>query len=126
MPDARKCSSLNRDGKPCSATPRTGREHCAWHDPDLEANRRAGRVAGGRNRSNAARARKRMSTTGMDLASVDALLCIALLDLLDGELEPGVASSAATLGRAIATIRQAGDIEARLAALEAQRGGRSA
>jgi hypothetical protein len=52
------------------------------------------------------------------LREVDALLCAALTSVLAGRIAPGVASSAASLGRAIVAVRQANDLEERLVTLE--------
>jgi hypothetical protein len=43
-----------------------------------------------------------------------------LLDVLDGTLEPNVATAAASVDRTIASVGQVADIEQRLTALEAR------
>ena len=58
----------------------------------------------------------------LSLHDVDAMLCTALAGVLAGKLEPGTATAAATVARAITTVRSAGEIEERLAALEAAAG----
>jgi hypothetical protein len=115
--DTRRCSGTNKDGTACSAPPRAGSDWCAWHDPDLAEDRARWQAMGGRAKANPVRARKRLAVAP-DLPTLDAALCEALTDLLDGRLEPGVASAAASLSRAIVTLREVGTIEARIIALE--------
>ncbi len=103
-------------GNPCSAQAwRDGM--CRWHHPDLEAERGAWRERGGQNRSNAARASKRLPR---ELKDVQLALCRALAALEAGDLEPQRATAMAALGRAIVTVTEAGTLEERLAALEAR------
>ncbi len=56
----------------------------------------------------------------MDLttAEVEGLVGKAILDLLDGNLEPGVASALGGLARTLRDLRQTASFEERLAALE--------
>ena len=110
------CTSQTGRGKPCSAqTWRDGM--CRWHHPDLETERAAWRERGGQNRSNAARASKRLPR---ELKDVQLALCRALAALEAGDLEPQRATAMAALGRAIVTVTEAGTLEERLAALEAR------
>jgi hypothetical protein len=112
-----QCKARNKTGEPCSATLyRDG--YCRWHHPDLEAERQANRVAGGKAKSNVARARKRLKR--LELEDVDAALCTALVNVLNGSLEPGLATAAATVARAIHSVRSATEFERRLAELEAR------
>lgn len=120
MANARRCLGTNKDGSPCSAQPRTGRGFCPWHDPALTDARAQWRARGGTNKSNRSRARKRALGGGTDFRAIDGSLCQALNDVLSGEIEPPVASSMATLARAIIAVRQANDLAARLEAVEAE------
>jgi hypothetical protein len=114
----RQCTAITRDGSRCRGTPLPGKVFCFAHDPDLAGTRAAAAAAGGRNKANRARARKRVLAAGLSLDEVDGALCQALLDVLDGTIEPGVATAAATVARSITAVRQAGEIEQRIAALE--------
>ena len=58
----------------------------------------------------------------MELPEVDAALCKALTGVLAGELEPNIGTAAATIARAITSVRQVGELEQRLSALEERRG----
>lgn len=120
--NATGCTATTKSGSPCSATPRVGTGYCPWHDPSLEAERHGWKINAGRSKSTRNRARKRILSAALDLSEIDAALCQALLDLLDGKLEPNVGTAAATIARAVSTIRTASELEARLTALESQVG----
>jgi len=116
-----QCKETTKEGKPCSATHyRDG--YCRWHFPGLEAQRQADRQAGGKAKSNSVRARKKVLASGMSLPELDAALCAAMRDVLGGDLEPNVATAAATVARTIVQIRQQSTLEARIAALEDRTG----
>jgi hypothetical protein len=117
----RICKSLNQTGEPCGAQHYQD-GYCRWHFPGLAAQRQAERAAGGAARSNKARARKRILSAVLDLHEIDGALCRALIDVLSGTLEPGIATAAATVARTVSTIRTASELEARLSALEEQVG----
>lgn len=57
-------------------------------------------------------------TSGLELSEVDAAMCKALVDVLSGELEPGIGTAAATIARTVSAIRVAAGLEERLSALE--------
>jgi hypothetical protein len=78
-----------------------------WHDPARS------------HRSTAARELRKHAT---DMSSLRGTLFLALKRVSDGELEPNVANSMATIARAIVAVSQATDLEERLAALEEQAG----
>lgn len=116
-----KCSHPNRAGEPCSAHHyRDG--YCRWHHPDLEAQRQAERVAGGKARSNKARAKRQLQDSVMSIGDLDALLCRALIQVAGGKMEPGVGSSMAGIAKTIVAIRTASDFEQRLTRLEESAG----
>lgn len=119
VPDGWKCVHPTKAGKPCSAA-HYADGYCRWHHPDLEAQRQAERIAGGKAKASSVRARKKVLGGGMDLAEIDAALCTALLNVLSGELEPGIATAAASVARTVSAIRAASDLEQRLSALEAR------
>jgi len=112
----RVCAALNADGTPCRARPRPGSAFCFTHDPDLRARLQAARSRGGANSSNIARARRALPG---DLREVLGRLEQALSDVLEGSLAPQAASAAASVARSIVAVRDAGDLERRLAELEA-------
>ena len=113
-----RCSGTNRDGGPCAAPVLPGETRCAWHHPAMRERVAAGRAKGGARRSNASRARRQLLAEAMTLREVQAVLCRALRRVEAGELEPGPANALSSLGRAIAAVAQAGDLEERLGELE--------
>lgn len=110
-----KCKGTTTTGEPCGATLYRD-DYCYWHHPALEAERQANRAAGGRARSNAARAKKRLQR--LELDEIDAALCTAMLDVLRGDLEPGLATAAASVARTIHAVRTATEHERRISELE--------
>jgi hypothetical protein len=110
-----RCTAINKDGTPCSAQAARG-TLCRWHDPALANERAAWRAKGGANKSNKARAKK--AAEGMELSELQGLLSLVLRGVITGRFTPGQATAAAALARAMVTIREAGEIEARLSQLE--------
>jgi len=116
-----KCSATNKGGGPCSAAAwRDGQ--CRWHHPDLEAERTEGRRRGGEHRSNRARAKKGMVDAALTPREIEGYISMALRAVLAGKIEPGVGNAVANLARAAVAVREATELEARLAELEARAG----
>lgn len=113
------CQSRNAKGKPCSA-PLYKDGYCYVHHPEADEARAVARRKGGENSANAARAQKRM--VAYSIGGVRAILSTVLRDLLDGRIDTGVATAAATLGRAVITANEKGELEARIAELERRAG----
>jgi hypothetical protein len=111
-----RCTSIRRDGLPCTA--RAGPSgYCIGHAPGaLEARRKGGRKA-----SRAERAGKLLPAR---LQPVVSLLEDALGEVHRGELEPRAASAMASLAGALVRIITAGELEERLRALEARGAGK--
>jgi len=119
-----QCVATKRNGDPCRGIPLAGKPHCFAHDDDLAGQRKQWAKDAGHAKSNAIRLKKRLGTgaSTLTLPEVDALLCLALKGVLAGEIEPGMATAAATVAKAITTIRTASEMDERLAALERQAG----
>ena len=117
-----KCSATTKAGAACSGTPLPGREWCFSHAPELNQRRAEGQRRGGSMRSNTARAQRQFVAEALDSGQVLGLLSVALRGVLGGRVEPGRANAAASLGRAIVAVREATELEARLADLEARAG----
>ena len=107
---ADRCQATARNGKPCSATPRPGRPYCAWHDPEAAEQRREWSRRGGAARSNRERARKQIpdALTTEELAG---WLSVAFRKVLTGGMEPGVATAAATVARAVIAVSEAAALQ---------------
>jgi hypothetical protein len=111
-----KCLSRNKDGSECRA--RVWKDRlCRWHHPDNQERLAEGRKKGGFGKSNAVRARKQLAMTNEDLL---ISLSRALKKVESGAISPGPANAMAQLARTISLIREATEIEARVAQLESQ------
>ena len=116
-----RCKATNASGAPCSAQALAD-GWCRWHSPTLEAERAAWRRKGGQNKSTTARARRALPTDPKDLGDVKRVLGRALIDLERGALDPARGSAMAAVARAMTTVIEKGEIEDRLAELEAAAG----
>jgi hypothetical protein len=117
-----KCRATNAAGAPCSATPVRPSGWCWFHDPALTAERDAGRRKGGVERSNQARARKQYADGALAPIEVQGLIGTTLRAVLVGKVTPGQGQAVAALARAAMTVREASEVEERLAELEARAG----
>ncbi len=88
----------------------------------MATERASWRKRGGERRSNAARAKKSLPDEMMTLREVQAVLCRALRKTEAGEMTPAVANALGGLGRSIASVAEASDLEHRIAALEQRAG----
>ena len=113
-----KCSATNKNGSPCSAGPVREDGYCYWHAPDLAEQRLTDRQRGGAARSNVVRARKRIADTILEPSDIQGILGDTLRKVIAGTLEPGVGNAAANIARVLIAVREAGEIETRLTALE--------
>lgn len=120
----RHCIARNANGEPCQAQPVRPSGYCWFHEPAIAEERARKRREGGANRSNSARARKKLAGTLKDLTGVKALLLEGMEQTKDGEMEPGVLTALSTAARAVVAVSGAGEIEERLAALESAVGTR--
>lgn len=119
-----ECTATRRDGHPCQGTPIPGKAFCFAHDPELRAQRHQWTTAAGKAKSNSRRLKKSLGldTPTLTLTEIDALLCLTLKAVVSGRIEPGIATSAAGVAKAIMAIRTASDLESRLGALEQRAG----
>ena len=115
MPE--KCGGITKAGRRCDRPVIAGKQHCLFHDPQSAELRRAGSRAGGKARSNAARAARQLppAFTSDELLAV---LSGAIRKVEAGELEPGPANAMSSLARAMTSIREVSEVERRLAELE--------
>lgn len=121
-----KCTATNRHGKPCEAYAVAGSEFCFAHDPTLRAKRKEARSAGGK-----ARHRRHITWADDDLraavrirsvADVLALLERATVDELRLENSHNRNRTIASLATAALRALEVGELEQRIAALEAKYG----
>src|SRR5262245_60330037 len=89
---ARKCKHTKADWLRCKASPRPGGPFCLFHDPQMAKARRAGRKAGGVNRSRKA-AILPANSPDLPLSSVTdvaSFLATAINEVRRGQLDPRV------------------------------------
>ena len=119
MPNATRCHATNQSGDPCSATPLPGQGWCVWHHPDRAEARREMSRKGGLAKRNTVRAKKRYAEGGLDPDQLQGLIGSTIVGVLGGRIAPNVGNAIAALARTSVTIREAVEVEERLAALEA-------
>ena len=117
-----QCAATNSAGLPCQAQPIRPSGYCWWHCPDAAEERDRTRREGGRARSNKARAAKTLPDHALTPEQLQGLLGLTLKAVLNESKSPAIGNAVGSLARAIVAVREATDLEARLAALEAAAG----
>ena len=120
-----RCAGVNADGEPCEAGPVRPDGYCWWHSPTAAEAREAKRREGGRNRSNAARARRQVPT-GLTAAQLHGAMSAVFGKVVKGELEPAVGVAAMTIARGLVELHRAAELEATVADLARRLGERLA
>lgn len=116
-----QCTATTADGKPCGAPALHGRPFCYAHDPDRAAERADARRRGGYNR-------RTPKATGPDgyptrlrsVGDVQALLEATLRDTVAQENSGARTQALVRLSLGALKVLELGDLEERLAALEAR------
>jgi hypothetical protein len=118
---AARCSAIARSGSRCNSPVLPESKWCWVHDPAAADRRREASKKGGKARSNQARAAKQLppAFTSPELLAV---LSGAIRKVEAGEIAPGVVNAMANAARAMNSIREMTEVEARLAELEARAG----
>ena len=115
----RRCQAIAEGGGPCNAPPLRARDHCFWHDPDHQAAAQEARRLGGLRRQREATLAGAYDFDGLaTVTDIRRLLEIAVTDTL--ELSNSVARNRTLGSLAQMGLRcfEAGELDARLAALE--------
>jgi len=117
----RGCGAKTRSGSPCAAVPAPGSEFCPFHDPANTAAQREARREGGRRRSQprAAVPPDAPDVTITGVKDVCALLTDTINHVRKGTLDGRIANTVGYLASVLIRALEVGDLEARLAALEA-------
>ena len=119
-----RCMATNAAGAPCGAQAlRDG--FCAWHDPQRQGEMTEARRRGGQARSNRARARKQLTAAAMSPAELEGVIGLTITQVLGGTTPPGVGQAIAALARASVAIREATELEERMADVERRLGGKA-
>ena len=119
---AAQCPTINKDGTPCGGTVLPGATFCIFHDPDRAELRREASRKGGKAKSNTARARKKYVEGGLEPDQLQGLIGSTIVGVLSGRIAPNVANAVAALARTAVVVRDAAEVEERLAALEQRAG----
>jgi hypothetical protein len=109
------CTGIKRDGERCTAMALDS-GLCFAHDPSNRERATAARRRGGENRSTIARATRRMPR---DLADLSRRLLEAFDQVHRGELAPDKAHAMSRLAAVFVQLHSAGEVDARIEALEA-------
>jgi len=123
---SRGCTAVREDGSPCGATRRRDVPFCFWHDPASAPEADEARIVGGLRRRRESAVAIAYDVSGVaTIEEQERILEIATLETL--ALPNSIARSRTLIDavRAGLKVREAGQSEARLAALEAALPGRS-
>ena len=115
-----KCAGRQRDGRQCGAPPMRGEDYCLFHSPEHAEDAREARRLGGLRRRREKAVSGAYDFEGLDsVAAIRRILDIAVLDTLG--LDNSLARSRTLIAAAQAATRllEAGELESRIAALEA-------
>ena len=123
----RRCAEAKADGQPCAMAPLHERPYCFSHDPERAAEAAEARRLGGLRRRKEGTIAVAYDLPGLDsVAGIRRLLDIVVTDGVG--LENGIPRLRALISTAVAAtnLLKVGDLEERLAALEAVVGHRGA
>ena len=116
---SRQCKGTKADGTRCRTNAMTGSEYCFFHDPAKAEEQEAARQAGGRVGKTRVLPPDTPDAPLSSMADVVALLGQTINQLRRGEIDPRVANAVGYLSGTLLKALQQGDIEQRLADLEA-------
>ncbi len=121
----RTCSFRKEDGQPCRAAPLHDGPFCLWHSPEhAEEVQEARRLGGVRRRRERSVARAYDFAGLNEVSQVRRLLEIAIVDTLALENSAARSRTLAYLGIVALKVFEVGELEARVAAVEAALGPR--
>jgi hypothetical protein len=117
-----QCEFVRRGGERCRARPRAGSAYCFFHDPAAAGERDAARRRGGvaRSRRAAVLPENEPDLPLGTIADVVCLLGTTINQTRRGQIDVKVANAIGTLANVLLRGISQGDLEARLAAIEAQ------
>ena len=117
---ARACSQVRPDGRLCRATPLRDEPYCFWHAPERAEDAAEARRLGGLRRRREKTVSSAYEFAGLGtIESIRRIVEIATIDTLG--LENSIARSRVLISAALAAAKllEVGELEARLAELEA-------
>ncbi len=121
-----RCTGRNRRGAPCGMAPVTGSPYCFAHSPERARERAEAREHGGRHRQSGSGTMVSAEPVQLrDLASLQTLLENAVSDTLQQENSAQRSRTIGYLAGIALRALEVGELEERLAALEARHGHRT-
>lgn len=115
-----RCAGSLPDGRSCRAWPLRGDAYCLWHSPDKEEEAAEARRLGGLRRRREKTVAGAYDFAGLgSIDSIRRILEIAVLDVLGLENSIARAKLLISGGLAAAKLLETGELEERLAVLEA-------
>lgn len=122
---ARTCKARKENGEPCRQAPLQGKDFCFWHDPEHAQEAAEARRLGGLRRRRERTVAGAYAFEGLEtVTGVRRLLEVAALDTLGLENSVARSRTLAYLAQVSVRLLEVGELEARLAALEATVNGR--
>ena len=121
-----RCQARRRDGSPCKADAHPGKRFCCFHNPALAAERTEGRRKGGVARTRTA-VTLPADTPDLPLRSVGDIvraLGLTFNHVRTGRLDARVGNCLGVLAGVLLRAVEVGELEERIAALEARHTGR--
>ena len=120
MLPARRCEQVKEDGERCRATPMRDSAYCFWHSPDTRQEAEEARRLGGLRRRRERTVAGAYEFKGLEaVIDIRRLLEIAVLDTLSLENSVARSRTLAYLAQTALKCLEAGELEDRLALLEA-------
>ncbi|HXF51200.1 MAG TPA: hypothetical protein VNM43_05930 [Dehalococcoidia bacterium] len=121
----RSCRGLKDDGQSCGAAPLRGGEYCFWHDPGHAEEAAEARRLGGLRRRRETVVAGTYALEGLGtVGDIRRLLEIAVVDVLALENSVARARTLVYLAQTAVRLLEVGELEERVAALEAALGPR--
>jgi hypothetical protein len=125
MVGRRTCKQRNDRGDPCGAAPLRGGDYCVFHDPEHAEVVQEARRAGGQRRKKEAAVATAYDFEGLtNIEDIRRLVEVAAFDALSLDNNLGRVRALGYLAQVATTLLEKGEMEERLAAVEAALGPR--
>jgi hypothetical protein len=123
---SRTCKARNDKGRPCQAAPLRDSDYCVFHDPEHAETVAAARQAGGQRRRREATVATAYDFEGLTtISEIRRLVEVAAYDALSLDNNLGRVRALGYLAQVATGLLEKGEMEDRLAALEAALGPRA-
>lgn len=125
MAPRRTCKALNSKGGPCGAPPRLESDYCVFHDPELAEIVQSARSAGGTRRKREVTLAVAYDFQGLSsVEEIRRLVEVAVFDALGLESSVAKVRALGYLAQVSLSLLEKGELEERVAAIEAAMGPR--